>query len=208
MAKEYQIVLGDPPWTYNDKAQAGKRGACHKYPTMNTADICALNVQSFCAKDAVLFLWATGPMMPVALDVMAHWGFVYKSIAFTWVKRTKNNKLHWGMGSWTRANPEFVLLGVRGKPKRVSAGVHSVLEEPLGAHSAKPLFVRDKIVQLMGDLPRVELFARDRVDGWDAWGNEVDSDIDLRPRAHFNPVEAKSDEQIAMKLDGDKDGPS
>ena len=84
------------------------------------------------------------------------------------------------MGWWTRSNPEFCLLGTKGKPQRVSASVHSIVDDPVGEHSRKPDSVREKIVELCGDLPRVELFARQKISGWSCWGNEIENDIDLK----------------------------
>ena len=78
-----------------------------------------------------------------------------------------------GMGNWTRSNPELCLLAIKGKPKRISASVHSVIDTPIERHSKKPDIVRDKIVSLCGNLPRIELFARQKTEGWDVWGNEV-----------------------------------
>ena len=77
------------------------------------------------------------------------------------------------MGTWTRANSELCLLATKGKPKRLSASVRSIIDTPIEQHSKKPDCVRDKIVELCGDLPRIELFARQKVEGWDCWGNEV-----------------------------------
>ena len=113
------------------------------------------------------------------LKVIKSWGFEYKSCAFTWVKRnTKSDSWFWGMGGWTWANSEVCLIATRGKPSRLSASVHSIIDTPIEAHSKKPDDIRNRIVQLMGDLPRIELFARQRVEGWDCWGNEVASDIE------------------------------
>ena len=198
----YEIILADPAWSYRDRANAGKRGACYKYPTMDAADIAALNVPAIAADDCALFLWATAPLIETAATIVKQWGFTYKTIAFTWIKTTKHGKLNWGMGNWTRANPEFVLLGTRGSAKRASASIHSVIMAPIGAHSVKPPIVREKIVQLMGDKPRVELFARERVAGWDAWGNEVDCDVDLRPRLRFNPIVCADDHQQDLPFNG------
>jgi site-specific DNA-methyltransferase (adenine-specific) len=114
-------------------------------------------------------------MLPEALDVMQAWGFEYKTTAFTWIKKTKNGKLAWGMGRYTRSNPEIILLGTKGKPLKVqNHGIHSVIEAPAQKHSVKPKEVQEKIVTLLGDRPRVELFAREIVPGWDAIGNEID----------------------------------
>lgn len=113
-------------------------------------------------------------MLKEALDVIEAWGFTYKTVAFNWVKQNKNGAgLFMGLGNWTRSNSEICLLAVKGKPKRVSASVHSVILSPLQQHSQKPGEARDRIVELMGDLPRIELFARETAPGWDSWGNEV-----------------------------------
>lgn len=173
--KRYGVILADPPWTYRDKAHSGERGVQYKYDVMSISDIKSLPVHRIATDNCALFLWVTFPLIQEGLDTMAAWGFTYKTVAFTWVKRSKTGaKLHWGMGNWTRSNAEICLLGVRGKPKRVDAGVHSVIESPIREHSQKPDEVRDRIVRLMGDVPRVELFARNTVPGWDAIGNGID----------------------------------
>lgn len=182
--KRYSIVLADPPWSYEDQCAAGERGAGYKYPTMDLKAIRALGVEGIAADDSVLFLWATFPMMLEALSVVRAWGFEYKTVAFVWVKtNTKSFTLAWGMGNWTRANAEICLLGVRGQPERIDAGVHSVIVRPRMEHSRKPPEVRYQIEKLCGDLPRIELFARDRVPGWDAWGNEIDCEDPFRGRS-------------------------
>ena len=175
---DYRIIYADPPWSYRDKAAAGKRGASFKYECLSIDDIETFGingrrVSEMASENSALFLWSTGPMMNEARRVLGAWGFAYKNIAFTWIKRTKHDKLHWGMGNYTRSNPEFCLLGIRGKMERLSASVHSVIEAPVGRHSAKPPETRDRIVQLFGDLPRIELFARERALGWDADGLEL-----------------------------------
>jgi N6-adenosine-specific RNA methylase IME4 len=163
-------LYADPPWKYSDKRH-GRGGVSYK--TMTDAQIRGLQVQRIVADHCALFLWTTKPFMPVALSVMRAWGFEFKTIAFDWVKRGESGKLAWGNGAWTRANAEHVLLGVRGKPRRVSAAVHSVIEAPRGEHSAKPAEVRDRIVKLMGDVPRLELFARVASPGWYRWGDRA-----------------------------------
>jgi len=135
----------------------------------------ALPIADIASDNAALFLWATPPLLPDALELMAAWGFEYKTIAFTWVKQTRRGQAwHWGMGNWTRANAEHVLLGTRGRPQRLSAAVHSLVVAPIGAHSAKPPEVRDRIVALMGDRPRLELFARSSSPGWVTTGFDAD----------------------------------
>ena len=108
------------------------------------------------------------------------WGFEYKTVAFVWVKQNrKSNGLFWGMGYWTRANAELCILATRGKPKRISPRVHQIIISHVEQHSKKPDEARDRIIALMGDLPRIELFARQATKGWDVWGNEVNSSISL-----------------------------
>ncbi len=111
---------------------------------------------------------------------MKSWGFEYKTVAFVWIKRNrKSDALFWGTGYWTRANSEICMLATRGNPKRVSASVHQVIISRIEEHSKKPQEARERIVKLMGDVPKIELFARQKVDGWDVWGNEVDCDVEL-----------------------------
>lgn len=172
--KKYSIIYADPPWSYKDKALAGKRGACCKYPTQSKDWIDNLPVKKIADEDCVLFLWVTMPKLNECWDLIEKWGFTYKTVAFTWVKRNKkSSSWFWGMGGWTRANAELCLLATKGRPKRINAGVHSIVDSKIEEHSKKPDEVRDRIVSLMGDVPRIELFARQRYDGWDCWGNQV-----------------------------------
>ena len=181
MQDKYNIVLADPSWSYKVRGRKGlSRSAENHYPTMSIRDICALPVSDIAAKDSVLFLWVTFPQLQDSFDVIKSWGFMYKTVAFTWVKRNKKSPGYFvGCGHWTRANAEICLLATRGHPKRVSKSVRQIVDTPLGQHSAKPSEVRTRIVELMGDLPRIELFAREKTEGWHVWGNEVESDITL-----------------------------
>lgn len=116
--------------------------------------------------------------MEEALRVMRAWGFEYRTAAFVWVKKNRRSGSNfWGMGAYTRANAEVCLLGVTPGTRAGAAvrdhSVHQIVEAPVEAHSRKPAEVRERIVRLLGDVPRIELFARERVPGWDAWGNEV-----------------------------------
>jgi site-specific DNA-methyltransferase (adenine-specific) len=150
------------------------------YPCMSTGDICRLPVGERAASDCVLFLWVVYPMLPDGLAVLKAWGFQFKSAAFTWVKLNPSGRgFAYGLGHWTRTSPEICLLGVRGNPRRVSRSVPNLIVSPRREHSRKPDEVRERIIALCGELPRIELFAREKADGWNAWGNEVASDIDL-----------------------------
>ena len=176
--KRYQIIYADPPWRYEQKSM---QGAAEKhYPTMSIADLCALPVADIAAADSALFLWATFPQLPAALKLIRAWGFTYKTIAFLWLKKNKkSDSWFYGLGFWTRGNAEVCLLATKGRPKRRAANIHQFIISPVQEHSKKPNEVREKIVDLMGDVPRIELFARSYTEGWDVWGNEVESDIDL-----------------------------
>lgn len=159
---------------------AGNRGAGCKYQVQSIEWIKNLPVKDICCDNCVLFLWVTMPKLNECWEVIDSWGFEYKTVAFTWVKRNKkSDSWFWGMGRWTRANAELCLIATKGKPKRVNAGVHSVVDSRVGQHSQKPDEVRNRIVYLLGDLPRIELFAREKKSGWDVWGNEIKSDIEL-----------------------------
>lgn len=172
--KKYKIIYADPPWSYKDKALSGNRGACCKYDVMTIEDIKNLPVAEISDDDCVLFIWVTLPMIQEGLDVIKSWGFKYKTVAFNWVKKNKkSNSWFWGMGNWTRSNSEICLLATKGKPKRICARIHSIIDTPVEGHSKKPQLVRDRIVKLMGDIPRIELFARNTSEGWEVWGNEI-----------------------------------
>jgi N6-adenosine-specific RNA methylase IME4 len=113
-------------------------------------------------------------------EVIDAWGFTYKTCAFNWVKKNKkSDSWFWGLGHWTRANSEICLLATKGKPKRISKSVHQICDARIEQHSKKPDEIRDRIVELCGDLPRIELFARQPTLGWDVFGNEVISSISL-----------------------------
>ena len=172
----YSIIYADPPWQYQRSKVQG--AAENHYPTMSIDELCALPVAEIAAPDSALFMWATFPQLPEALRLIKAWGFNYKSVAFVWLKKNKKaDSWFYGLGFWTRGNAEICLLATRGHPKRQAADVHQFIISPIEAHSKKPDETRDKIISLMGDLPRVELFARQTPPGWDVWGNEVEPTI-------------------------------
>lgn len=179
-SKRYSVILSDPPWSYRDKRDKHVRmcgGALSHYPTMTMAEIKALPVPDICEENCMLFMWATFPCLQEALDTIKAWGFVYKTLAFSWIKTNKNDgKPFFGIGYYTKSNCEVCLLGIKGKPIKVSNSVSSVVIEPRREHSRKPDCIRDKIVQLCGDVPKIELFARQRVPGWSSWGLEVNDE--------------------------------
>lgn len=171
--KKYNVIYADPPWRYQDKGCSGS--AESHYNTMKIGDICNLPVKDIADENAVLFMWVTYPMLSEGLKLIEAWGFKYKTIGFQWIKTNKKNKstFFFGLGRWTRGNTECCLIATRGKIGRVSNSISQLIIEPIQHHSKKPDVVREKIVELVGDLPRIELFARNQSDGWDVWGNEV-----------------------------------
>lgn len=182
--QKYSIIYADPPWSYLwGKGKDGGHFAPEKhYPTLSTDEICAFNVKEIADKNCALFLWATMPTLPDAIRVMKEWGFKYKTCAFTWVKTRKDGQPLAGMGSYTKSNAELCLLGMRGHIKAADKTVPQILMHPRLGHSVKPPIIRDRIIQLFGDLPRVELFARIKPEGWDVFGNEVESDVLLQKK--------------------------
>ncbi len=180
----YRLIYADPPWTYRDKCRGGERGAGFKYPTMTVADICRLPVWELADSESCLLAMWWVPTQPVeALKVVEAWGFRFMTMkGFTWHKTNpKKGNSALGMGHMTRANSEDCLFAVRGRlPERVDASICQHVTAPRGRHSAKPEEIRDSLVALLGDVPRIELFARSSAPGWDCWGNECNSSVDLR----------------------------
>lgn len=189
----YSIIYADPPWRYevwSGETEVKKRksgsgtnvSAAHHYNTMSFQELELLPVSEWAAEDCALFIWVVWPSLPAALKVIQAWGFEYKTCAFAWMKANASQidmfrddcDVQLGMGYWTRANTEVCLLATRGSPKRLSAAVRQGIIEPRREHSRKPDCVPDRIVRLMGDLPRLEMFARTKRAGWDVFGNETD----------------------------------
>ena len=164
----YSVLFGDPPWRY-DFAQTRNREIENQYNTMELEDIKVLEVGSLCHVDSVLYLWATAPKLPEALEVMEAWGFEYKT-NYVWVK----DKI--GMGYWNRGQHEHLLIGTRGSfpPPVPESRVPSVISAARGKHSEKPVIVYELLEKLYPDMGKIELFARKRREGWTVMGNEID----------------------------------
>ena len=172
--KKYNIIYADPAWNYETWSEGASRNVKGKYKTMSMKEIWDLPVKDICEKDCILFIWVTYPKLIDCMETIKKWGFTYKTCGFSWIKKNKkSDSLFLGMGYWTRANNEIWLLETKGKPKKISSSVRQVVLDPIREHSRKPDCVRDRIVELLGDLPRIELFARQKVEGWDSWGDEV-----------------------------------
>lgn len=167
----YNVILADPAWRFDvwSRETGLDRAADNHYPTTDLDKIKALDVEGAAAKDCVLFLWATAPMLPEALDVMRAWGFTYKSQQI-W------NKDRIGTGFWFRSKHEILLVGTRGNIPAPAPGTQwaSVVDAPVGKHSEKPEDFHRMIEELFPTVPKLEMFARSERAGWDYWGNETD----------------------------------
>jgi len=185
--KKYNVIYADPPWRYGDKVLNnghGKRfdGLDKHYSVMSLLEIMKLPVSNISDDNCVLFLWTTDSHIPEALNVIKSWGFVYKTIAFYWMKTSKKTgKFTTNLGKWTQKNGEICLFATRGKCSSMmkQRNIHQLVISPRRGHSEKPIEVKNRIERMFGCLPRIELFAREKTEGWDVWGDEVDSDIVL-----------------------------
>tara|TARA_R110000796_G_C14369346_1_gene413795 strand:+ start:83 stop:676 length:594 start_codon:yes stop_codon:yes gene_type:complete len=184
MNKKYEVIYADPPWSYKfNKPTASKGGAKgdgysagvnYYYDTMTMQEIKEMPINGIADKNAVLFMWATNPLLPEALETMKAWGFKYKT-CITWKKERCK-----GMGYWFRGHTEHLLLGVKGKVKAFRSLEHNIQAFPVEKHSKKPDWFRKLIEDNTIDMPnKLELFARQSINNWDCFGNEVDDSIDL-----------------------------
>lgn len=182
LIKKYNIIYADPAWSFNNKNTGGslKSGSAAHYDVMTVMDMCKLPVNEIADDNCVLFMWWVASQPKEAIMLAESWGFTIKTMSgFNWIKQTRLGKLFFGMGFWTRQGSESCLIAVKGKPKRINASIRSVILAENTKHSRKPNIFRKEIVNLMGDLPRIELFAREQLEGFDVWGNEVENTIEL-----------------------------
>ena len=172
--KKYGVIYADPPWSFKTYSEKGKDRSPEKhYPVLSIADIIRLPVDRIAKDNAVLLMWVVDPLLDQAFKVIDAWGFKYKTVGFTWAKSNKTKPgFFTGLGYWTRGNPEMCLLATKGKPKRLSKSVPQLVIDQRREHSKKPDIMYKHIENLL-EGPYIELFARQKVSGWDAWGNEV-----------------------------------
>lgn len=169
----FDLIMADPPWSFNNFSSAGEaKNAKAQYACMSLDDIAALPVSALASDNCVLWLWATNPLLREAFDVLDAWGFNRKT-AGHWVKTTKHGKLAFGTGYILRCAGEPFLIGTRGSPK-TSRSVRSVIMGPIREHSRKPDEAFAEAERLMPDARRIELFSRQRREGWANWGNEAE----------------------------------
>lgn len=170
--KKYKIIYADPPWSYDRKV--GQGVANDQYNTMDIEDIKKLPIRGLADKDCTLFMWATFPKLEEAVEVIKAWGFTLKTVAFNWIKLNDNGTPFFGIGFYTKSNGEICILATKGETLKVLDNtISQVIMTKKSRHSSKPHIVYALIERLFGDLPRIELFARHRREGWDAWGDQV-----------------------------------
>ena len=191
----YNIIYADPAWQYGDKRKTlkGYTGAETHYKTMSISEIKELPIRDISSDNSILFIWVVMPLLQEGLDVIKAWGFKYKTCAFSWMKTNKSSDKLFGrgVGHYTMPNIELCLLGVRGRFFRNKKNVYQALLHPRMEHSKKPDEVRNRIVELCGDLPRIELFARSQTQGWDVFGNEVEGSIRLLTKRAADAIEPR-----------------
>ncbi|MCT4334263.1 MT-A70 family methyltransferase [Paracoccus sp. YLB-12] len=169
----FDLIMADPPWSFDNFTEAGEaKNAKAQYGCMSLADIAALPVRALAADDSILWLWATNPMLPQAIDVLSAWGFEFKT-AGHWAKLTRTGKQAFGTGYILRCAGEPFLIGTRGQPK-TTRSVRSVVMGKIREHSRKPDEAFAAAEQLMPEGRRIEVFSRQRRPGWSNWGNEAD----------------------------------
>lgn len=169
---KYNVIYADPPWAYNNKRTGGnlKSGAEAIYTTMSIAEIGDLPIAEIAEPNAVLFMWATTPLLQEALQTLQNWGFTYKTM-ITW---NKTGRL--GMGFWFRVQTEHLMLGVKGKITPFRMTQRNIIDHPTMKHSEKPAIFRSIIELATAQMNphRIELFARKQFDGWTCLGNAID----------------------------------
>lgn len=186
---KYQIIYADPPWSYYNDSTAKPDCTTVKgmrrppYSVMGTNEIKALPVKDIADDNAILFIWTTDYHLARAIEVCSAWGFQYKTVGFLWAKKNKSGSQVAFMGAYTmKSGCELCLLATKGKDAHKLVKNHKVrayIASLRTKHSEKPAETKDRIVDLLGDIPRIELFARTKTPGWHVWSNEIESDITL-----------------------------
>ena len=186
MKKKYQVIYADPPWYFPHnygKISSSKLsgfGAELRYGLMTDDKLLALPIENMTSSNCALFLWVVNSRIDFGIKVLKQWGFTYKTVVFNWVKTAKGSGIpNCRLGYWTLGGSELCLLGIKGSMRPIKHNIRQVILHHRIGHSVKPPVFREHIVTLFGDLPRIELFARQKVGGWDCWGNGVESDIEL-----------------------------
>lgn len=171
----FRIIYADPPWQFKNWSEDGEdRNANQHYDCMSIEDIYDMKIEAIASENSLLFLWVTDPLLQEGIETMRRWGFEYKTVGFVWHKTRESGAEFMGCGYYTRANPEMCLIGRRGKPGYPKdRSIRQYQAYNIREHSRKPDEIRDLITK-MYDGPRIELFARQKSEGWESWGNQTE----------------------------------
>jgi site-specific DNA-methyltransferase (adenine-specific) len=175
--KKYSVIYADPAWQtrYFKERKDGYLSRELPYGAMTDEQIKSLPVKEIIADDAILFLWVIDSKIPMINDFMRAWGFEYKCVGFVWAKKAKTTDgVNANFSSYTRRACEFCYIGTRGKYMVKKKNLDQFIYEPKREHSRKPDVIRQIITEMIGEVPRLEMFAREKHEGWDSWGNETD----------------------------------
>jgi len=173
MNRKYDIIYADPPWDIGGYFVGGEHTEL-PYGVMPDDDIINTPVKNIASDNAILFLWCVDNKIPIISKLMEAWGFKFKCIGFIWYKKAKTTRGNSAtFPNFTRRSCEYCFIGTRGKFRTISKRVDQLVSITKKTHSAKPPIFRTLICELCGNLSRIELFSRERTEGWEAWGNEV-----------------------------------
>ena len=185
--KKYSIIYVDPPWSYYNDSNASPNCTTVKgmrrppYNVLSSKEIINLPVKEITEDNCILFIWTTDYHMRKCMNVIEAWRFEYKTVGFAWQKKNKNNTPVCFTGKYTmKSGIELCLLATKGRNAHKLIKNHKVralINEQRSKHSEKPNEVRTRIVELLGDLPRIKLFARQQTEGWNTWGNNLELDV-------------------------------
>lgn len=192
---KYNVIYADPPWSYSNFQGKGSYygDVSRHYKTLSLDELKELPIKELANENCVMFMWATFPNLKEAIELLEHWGFKYKTTAFVWVKVDKTGRPRTdGLGFYTNSNAEIVLIGKRGKLVRESKSVKQIVMAQKRGHSRKPQGVYVRIEEMYGNVPRIELFARNRREGWDAWGDEVPDETQMLLKEVKEPTQKRS----------------
>jgi len=193
--KKYNVFYIDPPWKIKAgralngyKMENGKqlfvpvsnKSRDTEYPSMTIEQIKNLNVKEVAAENAHLYMWVTNSHLPYAFEIIKHWGFDY-STTIVWAK----NRMGGGLGGTFKITTEYLIFAKRGKLKALKSidstwhNVKRTYENGYPKHSKKPDYFYEIIEQTSPGL-KLEMFARQKREGWDSWGNEIENDVELK----------------------------
>lgn len=185
--EKFNLIYCDPPWWYNSRKAWWERKdktkfwwwAMKHYPLMKDKEL--LDMKDFISEisedNCIIFIWVTMPRLDFWIELMKHWGFKYKTVAFNWIKTNKDWSYRINPWYYTASNSEMVIIWIKGKNwglfKPAKTMINQIIAEPIKEHSRKPLEVKHRIEQMYPELNKIELFARESTEWWNHWWNQI-----------------------------------